>query len=328
MNSKLAECVGLWLAEGDRKTKSEITFTNNCWDLIKLFYLEVIKNYDGAPRIYVYSRSNSAKVNLGNCSIKYYADKRATKPYCILRLASVKAVKDWANKVDFIVKNPACYPDILRGFFAGEGSVKPSNRILRVSQKKPAPLLDKMLANLEITYKYFYSNRTYEISGKWNWDIFAQHRLADLHPKKRKRFWESYTNYKEIHFPNLKLKSLILNQLKTPSTAKRLASEFERSQSRICDVLIELKKEHKINNFKIGSIDYWTNQNIILISQTKEKYIKLLSMGYKRTSDFAKQLNVGWKSASKRLKELEKLGLVSFNNGNWTAIAKHNMVVM
>ena len=32
---KLAECVGLWLAEGDRKTLYEITFTNNYWDLIK-----------------------------------------------------------------------------------------------------------------------------------------------------------------------------------------------------------------------------------------------------------------------------------------------------
>ena len=29
---KLAECIGLWLAEGDSKTNSELTITNNCYD--------------------------------------------------------------------------------------------------------------------------------------------------------------------------------------------------------------------------------------------------------------------------------------------------------
>ena len=32
--SEIAECVGLWLAEGDNKTRMEITFTNNCLFLI------------------------------------------------------------------------------------------------------------------------------------------------------------------------------------------------------------------------------------------------------------------------------------------------------
>ncbi len=37
MGNQLAECVGLWLAEGDNKSRGEITFTNNCYELIKHF---------------------------------------------------------------------------------------------------------------------------------------------------------------------------------------------------------------------------------------------------------------------------------------------------
>ena len=38
MNKQISECVGLWLAEGDNKTISEITFTNNCIELILFFH--------------------------------------------------------------------------------------------------------------------------------------------------------------------------------------------------------------------------------------------------------------------------------------------------
>ena len=54
---QLAECAGLWLAEGDNKTNSEITFTNNCLELI-LFFRQVIEEiYKGSnkPRLYIYS---------------------------------------------------------------------------------------------------------------------------------------------------------------------------------------------------------------------------------------------------------------------------------
>ena len=33
---EIAECIGLWLAEGDTETKREITFTNNCCSLVEL----------------------------------------------------------------------------------------------------------------------------------------------------------------------------------------------------------------------------------------------------------------------------------------------------
>jgi len=43
ITKELVECVGLWLAEGDNKTNQEITFTNNCLELI-LFFQENISN--------------------------------------------------------------------------------------------------------------------------------------------------------------------------------------------------------------------------------------------------------------------------------------------
>ena len=42
MKKEMSECVGLWLAEGDSKTKSEVTFTNNCFELIIHFHKVVL----------------------------------------------------------------------------------------------------------------------------------------------------------------------------------------------------------------------------------------------------------------------------------------------
>ena len=36
---EIAECVGLWLAEGDNKTTAEVTFTNNCFELINILVI-------------------------------------------------------------------------------------------------------------------------------------------------------------------------------------------------------------------------------------------------------------------------------------------------
>ncbi|MCX6774741.1 MAG: hypothetical protein NTY99_01475 [DPANN group archaeon] len=331
MNIKLAECIGLWLAEGDNKTKSEITFTNNCPDLIKLFYYNCICKYDGRPRIYTYSSSKFAKFKLENCKIKQYRDIRANKPYHILRLASVGAICDWRNTVISALNNSNFYPHILRGFFAGEGSVKfgsHNNRTLLVAQKQPKIFINKILHNLGISHTFSINKRSYVITGKWNWDIFAKYKLADLHPIKKEKFWKIYGEFKEEHYPALQLKNQVLEKLKRQLTARELAEIFNRSQARICDVLMELKKENKIKNFRVGSKDYWTRTNVILISVVKANYLKLLAKGFKRTSDFSNDLNVDWKSANRRLKELEKLGLVKSNNDGWQAIAKTNVRVI
>ena len=48
---EIAECVGLWLAEGDKKTSAEVTFTNNCMELI-IFFHPIQKNFRISQQIW------------------------------------------------------------------------------------------------------------------------------------------------------------------------------------------------------------------------------------------------------------------------------------
>ena len=57
MNKEIAECVGLWLAEGDNKSNSEITFTNNEFSLVQFFHdtlTQVFSHHKFNVRIYIY----------------------------------------------------------------------------------------------------------------------------------------------------------------------------------------------------------------------------------------------------------------------------------
>lgn len=322
---ELAECVGLWLAEGSTTSKSEITFTNNCLDLIDLFYKTInslFKDYKYNTRIYVYSKDGE-KVHLPypNCAFKYYVHKRATRPYFIFRVASVELIKKWNEIIRENLNKKELYPYILRGFFAGEGNVKEgkrSVRVLRISQAIQKEFINNLLNELKITYNFTPSNRMYNISGKENWDIFAKHNLADLHPNKKERFWKLYNSYKQIHYKNNYLYTEIYNALKEPLTTKQLSEKFKRSFARIQDIVIMLKKEEKINNFRSGSMDYWTNnKELIIISKLKEKYLLFLGEP-RKVSEIAKEFKVGWQSSSKRLNELKKLDLVEVDkNKKW-----------
>lgn len=325
---RVAECVGLWLAEGSTKSTSEITFTNNCWDLIDLFYNTiniVFKDYNYNPRIYVYSK-NKGKVNISykNCKVNYYTHKRATKPYFMLRIASVKIVNKWNRIVNEILSERELYPYILRGLFAGEGNIKEashSSRILRISQKEQKELIDNLLNELKIKFSFTSSNRMYNICGKSNWDIFAKFRLADLHPDKKERFWRIYKEFKEEHYEKNYLSKNIFQILNKPHTTRQLSKIYGRSFARIQDILIELKKQRKIKNFRVGGINYWTNDKLlIIISRLKKDYLLFLTRP-RQTSEFANKFKVNWKSSYRRLKELERLNLVKREkDGRWVKI--------
>lgn len=323
---RIAECVGLWLAEGSTTSKSELTFTNNCLDLIDLFQETINKlfsDYSYNQRIYIYSKDGRI-VNLPykNCTYKYYTHKRATKPYFIFRIASVKLMKIWEKIVVDTLDNDKLIPFTFRGFFAGEGNVKggkKSVRVLRVSQAIQKDFINKMLNELQIIYNFTSSNRMYNISGKDNWDIFAKYKLADLHPDKKERFWNLYNSYKEIHYKNNYLYDEVYKILTVePLTTEQLSKIFKRSFARIQDVVILLKERGKIYNFRTGSMTYWTNNpDIVIISKIKDKYLQFLDRPM-LTSEFAKEFKVSWGSSFGRLDELEKLGLVEIDeNKKW-----------
>ena len=336
-NHQIAECVGLWLAEGDNKTKMEITFTNSETDLIKHFnkvLRNIFSNYKFNIRLYVYSSNNKdviipIKVNI----IKRYTDKRANRPYYIWRLASVELNKKWRIIVENYKQKSIYYSDILRGFFAGEGNIKTgshNNRTIRIAQKKSS-FLEKLLKYFKIEFNYRKEERSYSITHKDNWDKLAKIRIGDLHPLKNKRFWEVYNGFKESHYKHNYLKNSVFNILNKSHLPIDLASKFNRSKARIQEILVNIKKEGKINNFRVGSISYWirNDSNTIIISRLKKEYIDFLSNSNKTTKEIANYFNVNYKSSFRRLKELEKLNLVSRNkNKTWKIIKPEKKVIV
>jgi predicted transcriptional regulator len=333
----ISKCVGLWLAEGDTKTKREITFTNNCNLLIEFFSTtieNIFRNYRFHPRIYIYSKYKE-KVTLNlNCIKKYYIDKRAKKPYFIYRIASTKLICLWKEIVEKVKENKKLYKYLLMGYFAGEGNLKGgthSQRTIRIAQGKPNKLIEKILTYFKISYKYNIKERTYIISGKWNWDILADIRIADLHPIKKEKFWDMYYSYKEIHYPDNYIKNRLLILLKDPYTSLELSKILNRSQARIYDILAILKKDEIIQKFNVKSTVYWIlrNQNKIIISNIKEKYLQFLKNCGKTSSELAKEIGVDYSSAKRRLKELQRLNLVDRDSDcRWNIVINKKEVIV
>ena len=333
---ELAECVGLWLAEGDNKTKYEVTFTNNCIELI-LFFQKIIKSaYNGTnkPRLYIYSPTKRKVIYnfKGFKKINYYIDKRANKPYYIYRLADVKFVKIWKKLVSQIKQKPKHQEDILRGFFAGEGNIKytyHNSKSIRIFQNKKKEFIDNILKFYNINYKYLEKEKYYNIHGRYNWDKLAKIKIANLHPIKKQRFWAVYNSFKEYHYQNNYLKKNILKLLNKPHTTKELSRVLNRSQARIAEVLVNLKKQKKIRYYQVGSRSYWTkDRKILIISKLKCKYLQLFNRP-RTTTEFAKIFKVCYKSSFKRLKELEKLSLVKRKNDKkWVKIPIQKSVVV
>jgi predicted transcriptional regulator len=337
ITNRLAECVGLWLAEGDRKTKSEITFTNNCIPLVELFggtIQDTFKDYTINPRSYVYS-ANKEKIQIPlNCIVKYYTDTRANKPYIIYRISSVKILEEWKKIVTLVKNEEKFYKCILRGFFGGEGNIKSGshgNRTIRISQGKRDDFIEQVLNYLDITYSYSSRERSYIITGKRNWEKFAKMKIHELHPEKRDKFNQVFNSYKEEHYPDNFIKNELEELLEKPYTTNEISNIFKRSPARIQDILIPLKEKGVVKNFRVKSKSYWinTDQNKIIISKIKEKYLNSLNKKGKTVSELSKEMNVCWKATYRRLLELQKLDLVVRDTKNiWTVLDYKKEVVV
>jgi len=153
--------------------------------------------------------------------------------------------------------------------------------------------------------------------------------VADLHPDKKEKFWRVYNDVKQEHYEKHYLIKKIFSFLDEPHTARQLSKVFNRSFARIMDILVELKKQKKITYFKVGSVGYWTiDNNLLIISKLKKNYLLFLDRP-KQTSRVAKQFGVGWKSSFRRLKELEKLGLVKRgNDGKWIKLRTKKKILV
>ena len=205
-----------------------------------------MKNYN--PRIYIYSPNNKyPKIKLDGIKIKKYVDKRATKLYCIWRVASVELVKVWKSLVVENSSKEENYSSILRGFFAGEGNIKYnsncSQRVIRISQEKRNELIERILNHYKISFKFETRERIYVIWNIFNWRKLSDIKIADLHPEKKEKFRKTFEGFKEEHYSPNYLKESLPKRLKNGfSTTAKLAKEYRRSQARISEVLVNLKK--------------------------------------------------------------------------------------
>jgi predicted transcriptional regulator len=327
LSSEVAELAGLWIAEGDDKTEYEITITNNCFPLIKFSYKILKKLFKPKNfRIYIYTskKRQMIKERMPEAKIRRYVDKRATKPYFILRVANVGFVKEWKKIVQEICKQQQFYPEILRGFFAGEGNIKTgthSNRTVRIAQKNRIDIIDKMLNYFKIEWKFSPQDRSYEIVGRQNWEKLAKINIADLHPVKKKSFWNVYNSYRQWHYKKHHIRDKTVSQLSKPKTSDELAIQFNRSVSRIRQILSRLKKVGGVKNYRVGSKTYWvkSDANIIPVSKRKKAILNFLAKP-KRTYQIATYLDLDEKSVFRRLTELKKLGLVSREEYYWHKI--------
>jgi hypothetical protein len=320
--NEIAECVGLWLAEGDRKTSAEITFTNNCFGLIAIFHERVNRIFpDSKFRLYTYlPDENESYENIPNVEQKVYFDKRASMPYYIIRTSSVGNVKLWKSLVERISNEEGCYPDILRGFFAGEGNLKSGlrNKVLRIAQKSQIKIVDDILDYLKIDFTFSESERAYVICKRYNWDKLAKIRVADMHPEKKKKFWDIYDSFKEYHYKKNYIMEKILNFLDEPRTSRELAKEFSRCTSRVQQILMNLKKKGVIRNYRVRSRDYWIKEgNHVIISKRKAEILSFLDKP-RKTSHIARKLEINWKAAFKRMRELDRLELVEKRDDMWS----------
>ena len=106
--------------------------------------------------------------------------------------------------------------------------------------------------------------------------------------------------------------------MKKPKTAKELSKIFSRSQARVSEILIELKKQNKVEDFRVGSKNHWVRipHNFVIISKVKEKYLNILKVPC-QTYQIAKTLGVTHNTSRNRLSELEKLRLVEKKEKLW-----------
>ncbi len=332
----LPQIVGLWLAEGSVQSTREITFTNNQPTLIRFFHAAFLSALPilNQPRIYAYLPLGQRYFKRPISGLKYrtYTHKHASRPFYIYRISGVKLVQEWRKLVKRVIRDERNYPYVLQGFFAGEGNVKyrqyPWSRMIRIFQKSPIPLIDKILKHSGISFRYSPDEGAYNISGRENLEKLWRMQLATLHPSKNKKFEEMMKTYQQYHYKRGMSLQLVCQNLASPITSKDLSIKLQRSHSRLSQILIQLERKNLAQKFKVRSTYYWfrPGDDTVIISRQKDRVLKLLDEP-KRVFEVATALKKTWKAVSRRLHELEELGLVRKTASRWSRVRTRRRVI-
>jgi Mn-dependent DtxR family transcriptional regulator len=321
---EIAECVGLWLAEGDNKTNKEITFTNNSIELVLFFHETIMHIYSGknTPKIYVYSPSPRKLFNsIGKIKINYYQDRRANRTYYIYRLADIVFIKEWHNIVKQVKSQECFYVEILRGIFAGEGNIKHiqkgNSRMVRIASGNRDYFIELLLKYFGVKYTYIAGHRCYWISAS-QLDKLDRIHISSLHPEKESKFRKMIDSVNNVNYPKHYLKKRVLSILDKFYRTQELANIFKQQDLRILEILRELKDDDKVDYVRRDKNTYWARKELIskLILRRKSDILKQLGT-FKSINDIANSIAVYRKIVSKRLRTLEAEGLVKNVNKKW-----------
>jgi DNA-binding HxlR family transcriptional regulator len=312
MEKEIAECIGLWLAEGDNKTVREITLTNNSIDVILFFHEYMMKIYNGknVPRIYVYSPCRRKLYNsIGGIKTNFYTDERANRPYYIYRIADVSFLREWRVIANKMKNRKKLIEHILRGFFAGEGNVKfdqmYGTRAIRISQGKRNDFLESMLKKFDLKFQYDNKKRMYWITSRRNLLKLKELDIASLNPVKYAEFIRMMRSYSNISKSQLKRE--IYSKLMVPTKFNKLSSDLKANWVDTSLVLSELKKEGRIGFFRENREIYWARKAIVgkVLLKRKTDIISNLNIP-KGVGRISKCTNIPRKTIARRLKELER----------------------
>lgn len=312
-----------------------MTLTNNCPSIIAFFHhalLEVITpKYK--PRISVYLPTVGFPFShpVRHCRYRSYIDTRANRPYYIYRVSGVATLQKWRTTVFQASRSASNYKRILQGFFAGEGNVKEGahhNRALRIAQGERNPLLEEILSRFGVGYTYG-GHREYTITGRRNLEYLLSLGIAALHPEKKARFLKMMASYRQWHHPRNAFSALVYSQLSSPKTTKELAARLRRSESRVRQTLAALKSDGRVHMFHVNSVFYWTmsDSHTIVISKQKRRILALLGTPL-RVYQVASKTGRGQKAVTRRLEELERLGLVESKKPFWTRKSTSSVVMV
>ncbi len=334
--NELAECVGLWLAEGDSKTIREVTFTNNNIELIFFFHKVISELYSGSnkPKIYVYSPSPRKLFDaIGKIRIKYYQDRRANRTYYIYRLADTIFNEKWRKIVEQTKKCSDFYPEILRCIFAGEGNIKHdlkngNSRMVRIANKECNAYIEMLLDHFDIKFKYISSHRCYWISAS-QLEILDRINIAALHSEKEAKFRNMINSVSRKSYSRDESKLKLLSMMNEFHRTRELADKLNIADLEILIILRELKREGKINCIRKDDRNtYWSRIDLVdnFVLGRKRDILKEVDT-FKSINDVAKATNIYRKTVSRRLRLLENEGLVENINGMWIRTMAGNKLI-
>ncbi|MDG6988393.1 MAG: hypothetical protein JRN21_03605 [Nitrososphaerota archaeon] len=241
-------------------------------------------------------------------------------PYYIYRVSGVKTVKSWRALVSSVSSDTSDYGPVLQGFFAGEGNVRESahhSRLVRIAQGEPYPLLETILRHFGISFKYG-GHREYSISGRDNFEKILALGAAHLHRSKHKKLLRMMERYRQHHYPYHALHALVLARLSTPRTAEDLAIDLKRSTSRLRQVLCDLRSKGDIKMYHVNSTYFCVRatSGVVAISKQKARILALMEALH-RPFELSAELKRNRKAVTRRLRELEHIGLVYLEKANW-----------